>query len=480
MSIQEYDFIVIGSGPAGEKGAAQAAYFGKKVAMVERDSYLGGAAASATIPSKTLRETSLALSGIRSRRLHGVDLSLRRRTMVQDFLHHEEVMKDIERKRVSENMLRHNVDIYQGIGSFEDGHTVKVTSRGKAPVFLKGEIVLIATGSSPRWPDNFPKSPHIFDSDTILMIKELPKKMVIVGGGVIGCEYACTFAALGIEVLLLHGRDILLPFIDSDISLALENSMLKMSINLKMPVTVKKCTARVKGVVIEVDSGEIIKTDTVMLATGRTSNTNELNLKTAGIVPGKRGLLVVNENYQVMNPETHEPVPGIYAAGDAIGPPALASTSMEQARFATIKAFNLDPYKDHVAPILPYGVYTIPECSGVGKTEEQCVSEGIDYITGKASYNKNARGMITGDQDGFLKLHFQFNDDPQVSMKLLGVHMIGENATELIHTGLVALMMGASHELFINTCFNYPTLSELYKYATYDAMGKRAKRLNQD
>lgn len=304
--------------------------------------------------------------------------------------------------------------------------------------------------------------------------------MAIIGGGVIGCEYACTFAALGIEVFLFHSRDILLPFLDHDVSVALENSMSKMSINLKMPVTVKKCTARAKGVVIEVDSGEIIKTDTVMLATGRTSNTNELNLETAGIVPGKRGLLVVNENYQVMNPETHEPVPGIYAAGDVIGPPALASTSMEQARFATIKAFNLDPYKDHVAPILPFGIYTIPECSGVGKTEEQCVSEGIDCITGRASYNKNARGMITGDHDGFLKLHFQFSDDPQVSMKLLGVHMIGENATELIHTGLVALMMGASHELFINTCFNYPTLSELYKYATYDALGKRAKRLNPD
>lgn len=480
MLIQEYDFIVIGSGPAGEKGAAQAAYFGKKVAMVERDSYLGGAAANTTIPSKTLRETSLALSGIRSRRLHGVDLSLRRRATVQDFLLHEEVMKDIERKRVAENMLRHNVDIYQGIGSFEDGHTVKVTSRGKAPVFLRGEVVLIATGSSPRWPDDYPRSHNIFDADSILTIKELPKSMAIIGGGVIGCEYACTFAALGIEVFLFHSRDILLPFLDHDVSVALENSMSKMSINLKMPVTVKKCTARAKGVVIEVDSGEIIKTDTVMLATGRTSNTNELNLETAGIVPGKRGLLVVNENYQVMNPETHEPVPGIYAAGDVIGPPALASTSMEQARFATIKAFNLDPYKDHVAPILPFGIYTIPECSGVGKTEEQCVSEGIDCITGRASYNKNARGMITGDHDGFLKLHFQFSDDPQVSMKLLGVHMIGENATELIHTGLVALMMGASHELFINTCFNYPTLSELYKYATYDALGKRAKRLNPD
>jgi NAD(P) transhydrogenase len=304
--------------------------------------------------------------------------------------------------------------------------------------------------------------------------------MIIVGGGVVGCEYSCVFAMLGIEVFLLQSRDILLPFLDRDVSLALQNSMSRMGIALKMPVTVRLCTARTKGVVVELGSGEVIKADTVMLATGRTSNTTELNLEHVGITLGRHGFLVVNDNYQVLHPETHEPVSGIYAAGDVIGPPALASTSMEQARFAIINAFNLEPYKKHVAPVLPYGVYTIPECSGVGKTEEQCVSEGIDYVVGKASYNQNARGMITGDHDGFLKLLFKFNDDLSIPMKLLGVHVIGETATELIHTGLSALMMGASSDLFINTCFNYPTLTELYKYATYDAMGRRAKRLNSD
>jgi NAD(P) transhydrogenase len=478
MSRNEYDLIVLGSGPAGEKGAAQAAYFGKKVAIVERDRYLGGAAAGTTIPSKALRETSLALSGIRSRHLYGVDLSHRQDSTVQDFLYHQEVMKDTERERVAENMLRHKVDIFRGTGSFADNGTIKVASRGKKTEYLKGEVVLIATGSSPRWPDNFPRSPHIYDSDTILQIKDLPKNMVVVGGGVIGCEYACTFAALGINVFLLHSRDRLLPFLDRDISLALEDSMSKMGVNLKMSVTINSCSVETEGVNIEVGPGEIIKADTVMLATGRTSNTDELHLENAGIVPGRRGLLVVNDNYQVVNPETHEHVPGIYAAGDVIGPPALASTSMEQARFAMIKALNLEPYKEHVAPILPYGIYTIPECSGVGKTEEQCLSEGIDFIVGKASYKQNARGMITGDHNGFLKLYFQFSDDHNNPMKLLGVHVIGENATELIHTGLVSLMMGASHELFINTCFNYPTLSELYKYATYDAMGKRARRMH--
>jgi len=477
MSIPEYDLIVLGSGPAGEKGAAQAAYFGKKVALVERDQYLGGAAAGTTIPSKALRETSLALSGIRSRHLYGVDLSHRQDSTVQDFLYHQEVMKGTERERVVENMLRHNVDIFKGTGSFEDNCTIKVASCGKKTEYLTGEVVLIATGSSPRWPDNFPRSPHIYDSNTILLIDDLPKNMVVVGGGVIGCEYACTFGALGINVFLLHSRDRLLPFLDRDISSALESSMSNMGVNLKMSVTINGCTVEKEGINIEVVPGENIKADMVMLATGRTSNTDELRLKNAGIVPGRRGLLVVDDNYQVVNPETREKVPGIYAAGDVIGPPALASTSMEQARFAMIKALNLEPYKEHVAPILPYGIYTIPECSGVGKTEEQCLSEGIDYIVGTASYKQNARGMITGDHNGFLKLYFQFNDNPNNPMKLLGVHVIGENATELVHTGLIALMMSASHELFINTCFNYPTLSELYKYATYDAMGKRARRM---
>jgi len=480
MSAHRYDLIVIGSGPAGEKGAAQAAYFGKKVAMVERDHYLGGAAASTTIPSKALRETALALSGIRSRRLYGVDLSLRRQATVQDFLHHEEVMKDAERKRVANNMFRHNVDIFRGIGSFEDQHIVGVTSRDKKPEFLEGDVILIATGSSPRWPDNFPRDNHIYDSDTILRIQDLPANMIIVGGGVVGCEYSCVFAVLGIKVSLLQSRDILLPFLDRDVSLALQNSMSRMGIVLKIPMTIRRCTAGTKGVVIELDSDEVIKADTVMLATGRTSNTTELNLEHVGITLGRHGFLVVNDNYQVVHPESHEPIPGIYAAGDVIGPPALASTSMEQARFAIIKAFNLEPYKEHVAPVLPYGVYTIPECSGVGKTEEQCLSEGIDYVVGRASYSQNARGMITGDHDGFLKLLFKFNDDLRSPMKLLGVHVIGETATELIHTGLSALMMGASSDLFINTCFNYPTLTELYKYATYDAMGRRAKRLNSD
>ena len=224
-------------------------------------------------------------------------------------------------------------------------------------------------------------------------------------------------------------------------------------------------------------SGKVKKTEAIMLATGRNSNTGELNLKTARISTGKYGLLEVNHNYQVIHPKSKKPVPGIYAAGDVIGRPSLASTSMEQARYAMIKAFNLEPYKKHVAPILPLGVYTIPECSMAGKTEEECKEDKIDYVIGKATYNRNARGMIIGDSDGFLKLIYEFNNDLRRPMKLLGVHIIGEIASEIIHIGVSALIVGADSNLFIDTCFNYPTLGELYKYATYDAMGKREKHI---
>jgi NAD(P) transhydrogenase len=304
--------------------------------------------------------------------------------------------------------------------------------------------------------------------------------MVIVGGGVIGCEYACIFAALGVDVFLVHNRDILLPFLDREISVTLGNSISKMGVKILKPEKVKSCKRKDEKFQIKLDTGKVILSDSVMLATGRVSNTAELNLKTADITPGEYGLLKVNKSYQVIHPETLEPVVGVYAAGDVIGQPALASTSMEQARFAMIKAFNLEPYKEHVAPILPLGIYTIPECSLAGKTEEECKTERIDYVVGKAFYKQNARGMIIGEKDGFLKLIYEFNKDLKVPMNLLGVHIIGEISSELIHIGVSALIMKANSNLFIDTCFNYPTLGELYKYATYDAMKNRAKLIRQE
>ncbi|MBE7464460.1 MAG: Si-specific NAD(P)(+) transhydrogenase [Planctomycetes bacterium] len=463
MAEHKYDVVVLGSGAAGEKGAAQAAYFGKKVAMVERDYYLGGATAGTTVPSKTLRETAMALSGVRARQLHGVDISLRGHVTVQDFLHHEKVVKQTERNRVQFNMDRHKVDIFKGAGRFKDPHRIEILAPGKQPDILYGDVILIATGSSPRRPDEFPKDGRIYDSDSILQMKQMPKSLCVVGGGVIGCEYACIFAALDVDVSLIHGRDILLDFLDRDISYALRNAMEKMGVTLLMPQRLAGVTAEKDGIHLKLASGDVRIVDAVMLATGRQSNTGDLNLEVAGVELGKYGLIKVNEDYQTN-------VPHIFAAGDVVGAPALASTGMEQARFAMIKGLKLPNYKNAVAPILPAGIYTIPECSSAGLTEEQCREKGIKAVSGTAKYGQNARGMIIGDYDGFLKLVFRWDD-----MKLIGVHVIGEIASELVHTGLCAMTMGATNELFINTCFNYPTLGELYKYATYDAMGKKAK-----
>tara|TARA_Y100000589_G_scaffold214242_1_gene202142 strand:- start:402 stop:1790 length:1389 start_codon:yes stop_codon:yes gene_type:complete len=457
----QYDLIVIGSGPAGEKGAAQVAYFGKKVALIERHKVFGGAAANTgTLPSKTLRETALMLSGLKARKLHGLDLSIRRECTVQDFLRHEKQVVSAEQSRVEANLISHGIDIYYGDGRFKDSNTVEVISENEVTT-ITGTKILIATGSSPFRPDTIPPAhPSIYDSDTILSLKRMPRKMVVIGGGVIGCEYACTFAALGVAVHLVNGRDQLLTFLDEEIQKVLKDSMNALGVKFITPERVASCLIKSdQEVVLTMESGTTIDCDTVLLACGRQSNTSKLQLERAGVQVGKRGLLEVNEVFQT-NAEH------IYAAGDVIGFPALASTSMEQARFAMDHAFKLG-YKKQVAPIPAYGIYTIPEVSMAGYTESQLQDQNIDYVCGKAYYNQNARGMIVGDEHGLLKLLFE-----RKKMKLVGVHVIGESASELVHAGLIALMSGANNELFISTCFNYPTLSELYKYATYDAMGK--------
>ena len=459
MSVSHYDLIVIGSGPAGEKGAAQAAYFGKRVALVEKAPALGGAAANTgTLPSKTLRETALYLSGFRQRGLHGVTLGLADQVTARDFLFHQQNVTSTERTRIQANLQRHKVDQFQGFASFSDAHTVSVGSRS-----LTADFFLIATGSRPHRPGNFPfEDPRVYDSDTILGIGDVPKTMLIAGGGVIGCEYACLFQALGVEVTLVEGRDRLLQFLDGEISQALAASMSKMGIRLLLNESIIGVEAR-DLLNVELKSGKTANVDTLLAAAGRSGNTDGMNLEAIGVKPSSRGQIEVNAHYQTA-------VPHLYAAGDVIGFPALASTSMEQARVAMVHAFDLK-YKTAVAPILPYGIYTIPECSVAGETEESLQKASVPYVVGRARYEQNPRGQIIGDRDGFLKLLFREDD-----MRLLGVSVIGEQATELIHVGLTALLQQATAELFIQICFNYPTLSELYKYAAYDALGARAKR----
>jgi len=460
----QYDLVVIGSGPAGEKGAAQAAYFGKKVALVERAPALGGAAANTgTLPSKTLRETALYLSGFRQRGMHGVTLSMADHVTARDFLFHQQNVTATERGRIQANLERHKVDQYQGFASFTDPHTVSVTPENGPAVTLSADVFLIATGSRPHRPGNFPfADPRVYDSDTILGIGDIPATMLIAGGGVIGCEYACLFQALGVQVTLVEGRDRLLQFLDAEISQALAASMSKMGIRLLLNETIESVESA-ELLNVRLKSGKTAAVDSLLAAAGRSGNTGGMNLEAIGVTPGSRGQLDVNTHYQTS-------VPHVYAAGDVIGFPALASTSMEQARVAMVHAFDLK-YKSAVAPILPYGIYTIPECSVAGETEESLQKQNIPYVAGRARYENNPRGQIIGDRDGFLKLLFREED-----MRLMGVSVIGEQATELVHIGLIALLQEATAELFIQTCFNYPTLSELYKYATYDALGARTKR----
>ncbi|MGQ0561791.1 MAG: Si-specific NAD(P)(+) transhydrogenase [Gemmatimonadota bacterium] len=461
--MSRYDLIVIGSGPAGEKGAAQAAYFGKRVALLESAAALGGTAANTgTLPSKTLRETSLVLSGFRARGLYGVDLSLRREATVRDFLYREQQVVEAERTRAIANVARHDIDMLHGFGSFVGPNTVKVSGGGQEQL-LEADFILIATGSSPRRPLLFPfDSGNVYDSDSILGLHKMPRSLAVVGGGVIGCEYACTFAALGIEVTLIDAGERILPFMDADISTTLRVAMERLGIIFYAPDRVEKCESDRKRVSMRLESGKLVYADAALIAAGRIANTERLNLEAAGLLVHKDGTLPVDAQFRTA-------VAHIYAAGDVIGFPALASTAMEQARLATVNAFDLK-YKKEVAPILPYGIYTIPEASMAGQTEESLAQQGVSYVIGKASYAQNARGIMVGDAVGFLKLLFHADD-----MRLLGVHIIGEQASELLHIGLTAMLCEARSELFIRTCFNYPTLSELYKYATYDAMGRQQR-----
>ncbi len=468
MATPHYDLIVIGSGPAGEKGAAQAAYFGKRVALIEREPVLGGAAANTgTLPSKTLRETALYLSGFRQRGLFGVNMSFKEQVTARDFLFRERLVRQTEQKRIQANLDRHKIDVHLGSAAFADAHTVNVTAAGGAGgagARLTADFILIATGSHPYRPAVFPfDDPRVYDSDTILRLHDLPREMLVVGGGVIGCEYACMFAALGIRVTLLEGRDRLLTFLDPEVSHALTRSMIEMGVDVRFKESVGAVQATPGILHATLASGATADADTILVAAGRSGNTDQLNLGAAGLAAAKRGLLEVNGHYQTA-------VPHIYAAGDVVGFPALAATSMEQARVAMVHAFDLK-YKTRVAPILPYGIYTIPECSMAGETEESLAKQGLPFIAGLAHYHDNARGQIIGVRNGFLKLLFASD-----TMKLLGVHAIGEQATEVVHIGLIALQTGATANLFIETCFNYPTLGELYKYATYDALGRRAKQ----
>src|SRR3954467_1509046 len=467
-----YDLIVIGSGPAGEKGAAQAAYFGKSVALIEREPILGGACVNTgTIPSKTLRESALHLSGFRQRGFRdAVDLTIKGEVTIRDFMYRKDVVVEREWRRIDENLRRHRVDRYSGVAKFRSPNVIEVTNALGAEV-LEGKIVLIATGSSPYRPSHVPfGDEHICDSDTILVMNRIPKSLAVVGAGVIGCEYASIFAALGIEVHLIDGRTALLPHIDREcVKVLLGELQNRLGVILHLGCDVDSIENAGDHIHLTLKDGSSFDTDKVLYAAGRNSNTGDLDLAAAGVNAGNRGLVVVNENYQTN-------VANIYAAGDVIGFPALASTSMEQARVAMVHAFDLK-YKTRVAPILPYAIYTIPEVATVGLNEEDCHKKEIPCAVGRAFYRDNARGEIIGDIKGLIKLVF----DPE-SRKLLGVHIVGEGASELLHIGMMVMQFDGTINAFIDCVFNFPTVIEAYKYAAYDGLGtiNRKKTVEQE
>lgn len=459
-----FDLVVLGGGPAGTSGALAAALLGRRTALVEQAAVLGGAGVNTgTIPSKTLRETALLLSGGRSRQLLGVDLSLRREATIQDLMRHEERVKAGEQRRLEARLAQQGVERFHGRAAFADSHTIRIVDESGEERRIRGDKILIASGSSPLRPPEFDfDDDRIHDSNEILELKAMPKRLAVIGGGVIGSEYAGTFAALGVDVHLIDGRETLMPFLDAELSRGLVDAMQARGVRFHFREKVVRCDASRPGdVALTLASGAALAADGVLVCSGRSCNTGSLDLAAAGLSAGRRGVVEVGPFFQSAE------VPHVYAAGDVIGPPALAATGIEQARVAVFHAFG-EPLKSDIASLLPTGVYTIPEASCVGETEQALVEKRIPYLAGRAYYRDIPRGQIMGDEDGFLKLLFHRED-----MRLLGVHVMGEQATELVHVGLMAMMTNATADLFNRACFNYPTLGDLYKYAAYDALLQR-------
>jgi NAD(P) transhydrogenase len=461
-STEEFDLIVIGCGPAGEKAGAQAAYFDKRVAIIESAEHVGGSCINTgTVPSKTLRESALYFSGLKQRGLYSIDYSLKENLTISDFMHHEREVVERERERILKNLALHHIELVRGRAFFEDAHTVSVSGPDGIRR-LCGEVILISTGSKPHRPSEIAfDDVRVFDSDTFLQVDHIPQSLAVIGGGVIGCEYASIFVALGVNVTLVDGRDRLLPFLDTEISERLRVRLDALGMQFWFNERPVKVQTDASGVQLVMKSGKTLQTDAALFAAGRRAAVDGLSLDKAGLAINDRGYISVDEHYRTA-------VPHIYAAGDVIGFPALASTSMEQGRVAVCHAFGFK-YKQRVASMLPMGIYTIPEISSAGETEESCKEKKIDYCVGRALYANNARGHIIGDTAGMLKLIFARADK-----KLLGVSIIGESATELIHIGMMVLDRNLTIDEFIEQVFNYPTLSETYKYAAYEGLGNLA------
>ncbi len=461
-----YDLIVIGSGPAGEKAAGMAAFYGRSVALIEREPRLGGAGTNTgTLPSKTLKATAVFLSGVNDRGLYGVERRPERAVCVQDLLFRKNTVTGEQADDIRRNLDTLKVDIFQGAGALVDAHTVNVQPAKGAAYALKGEFILLASGSRPWHIPGVPfDGTHVHDSDTILEIDHIPDSIVIVGAGVIGCEYATIFNALGSKVSLVNGHPDFLTFLDGELLGILRRQMEKEGVKFLMPnraegVSVHEQDGK-KTVTAHLDDGSAIAADMFLYAAGRVGNTEGLNLDAVGIKAGERQTLAVDEQYRTS-------VPNIFAVGDLIGFPALASTSMDQGRVAVTHMFNLAEFQ-RIDQVFPMGVYTIPEVSCAGLSEEAAKKKNQPYLVGRAWYKDVPRGRIIGAQFGLLKILA----DPN-SLAVLGVHIIGRVATELIHFGLLLVEDGVPVTRVAGMIYNQPTFHEMYKIAAFDIVRQK-------
>jgi NAD(P) transhydrogenase len=461
MSDQSYDLIVIGSGPAGQKGAICAAKLRKRVAMVDRTLMMGGVCVhTGTIPSKSVREAIFQLTGIAVRTFYGSNYRGKGDVSVHDLASRVTNIVSRETEVIRAQLRRNGVAIYQGIAHFADANSIEVNGESEK-VTLRGEHILIACGTRPARSSDIPfDGKRIIDTDEFTCIGSLPREIVVVGAGVVGLEYASFMAAVGAEVTLIDQRPVILDFVDREIVEALAYHLRQMGTMFRLGEKVTRVGIDEKRdkVFAELESGKKVQGDMLLYAVGRQANGDLLRLEAAGLQADSRGRIKVNEDYQTA-------VPHIYAAGDIIGFPALASTSMEQGRLASCRMFGAP--SEHMPELFPYGIYTIPEISTVGQTEEQLTAAKIPYEVGISKFNELAKSMMLGDETGMLKLLFDRH-----TRKLLGVHILGQRATEIVHIGQAVLAYGGLIDYFRDTVFNYPTLAEAYKVAALDGLNK--------
>jgi NAD(P) transhydrogenase len=458
----DVDLLVVGSGPAGQKAAIQGAKLGKRVAIVERRHMVGGVCVNTgTIPSKSLREAVLYLTGMNQREIYGSSYRVKAEVTVSDLDRRTHLVIERETDVIRDQLLRNSVELIDGTARFLDSHTMRIDLDSGDERSVTAERIVIAVGTRPTRPADVEfDGATVIDSDGLLNMRTIPGSLVVVGAGVIGLEYASMLAALGAEVTVVEKRDDMLDFCDHEIVESLRHHLRDHGMVFRFGESVVSVERHSAGTITHLASGKRIAADAVFYSAGREGATDSLDLDRAGLSADERGRIPVDESFRTVAEH-------IYAVGDVIGFPSLAATSMEQGRLAARHAFGVSG--DQKEQLLPFGIYSIPEISFVGQTEEELTRNGVAYEIGVSRYRELARGQILGDSHGMLKLLVAADDG-----RLLGVHAIGTGATELIHIGQAVIAFGGGIDYLVDAVFNYPTLAESYKVAALDASNKIA------